>query len=118
MAYHPLNLALAFLLELAALAAMGYGGWHHNSGWRYVLAFGVPLLAAACWGIFRVPNDPKAAPVQVPGFVRLLLEVAFFGGATWALFSAGQRHWALWFGGIVLAHYALSWDRLVWLLKQ
>ena len=33
MSAHPLNLALRFLLELAAWASMGYWGWKRGTGW-------------------------------------------------------------------------------------
>jgi hypothetical protein len=122
MASHPLNLTVRFLLELAALAALGYWGWHQSDGpLRYVLALSLPLLAATAWGIFNVPNDPSRsgqAPVPVPGLVRLGLELALFGLAAWALFDLGLTTlgWAM--GIIVLVHYGTSYDRLQWLIKQ
>lgn len=118
----PLNLALRFLLEIAGLVAMGYWGWAQGGGvLRYVLALGVPLVAAFCWGAFRVPGEAPAsggAPVAVPGPVRLLLELAVFGFATWGLADAGAPRAALVFGGAALLHYVLSYDRIAWLLRQ
>lgn len=32
MSQHPLNLALRFLLEIAASVAIGYWGWHQAEG--------------------------------------------------------------------------------------
>ena len=65
---HPLNLTLRFLLEIAMLIILADWGWHLTPGWpRYPAAIGFPVLAAALWGIFRIPNDPKAAPVPIPG---------------------------------------------------
>jgi hypothetical protein len=114
MADHPLNLALRFFLELAALFAMGYWGWTQHSGLaRFIWAVGLPLFTAALWGIFRVPGDPGNAPVAVPGPVRLLLEAAFFGTAVWALAASGRSGWALAFGLVVTIHYILSYDRVV-----
>ena len=122
MGSHPLNLALRFFLELGALVAMGAWGWQSTAGpWRYVLAFVVPVIAMALWGVFAVPQDPSrsgSAPVPVPGVARILLEAAFFGFATWTLFSSGHRVPALVFGALVLVHYALSFDRITWLLRQ
>ncbi len=75
MGSHSLNLALRFLLELAALGAMGYWGWTQHEGpvrWRW--AIGLPLVAAVLWGTFAVPNDPSRsgqAPVPIPGILRL-----------------------------------------------
>jgi hypothetical protein len=122
MASHPINLTIRFLLELAALAALGYWGWHQSDGAaRYVLALSIPLIAAAAWGSFNVANDPSRsgqAPVPVPGLVRLGLELALFGFATWALFDLDLTHlgWAM--AIIVLVHYGVSYDRVQWLIKQ
>lgn len=116
---HLLNLGLGFFLELAALFALGRWGWEQGSGiWRFVLALAVPAVAAALWGIFRVPNDPGPAPVAVPGIVRLLLEAAFFGCAVWALYAVGATTWAWLFAAALLLHYALDLPRVRRLLRQ
>lgn len=119
MSNHPLNLALRFLLEIVGLLALGYWGWTQHDGLaRWLWTLGLPLIAAALWGVFRVPDDPGPAPVAVPGLLRLLLELLYFGGATLALYAAGRPTWAAVFGGIVLLHYLASYDRVVWLLRQ
>lgn len=119
MAGNPLNLALRFLLELAALAAIGHWGWtQHGGATRWLLAIGLPVLAAAIWGVFRVPGDPGDAPVAVPGAVRLAIEGLFFGGAVWALFAADRPAWGWIFAAVTLAHYALSYDRVAQLLGR
>lgn len=119
MAQNPINLALRFILELAALYFIGRWGWTRHSGIvRYLLAIGLPLLAAAIWGIFRVPGDGGVPKVRVPGIVRLLIEVIYFGFAIWSLFDAGTIATGWTFGGIILFHYLISYDRIVWLLKQ
>ncbi|HSO28232.1 MAG TPA: YrdB family protein [Anaerolineales bacterium] len=119
MANHPLNLALRFLLELAGLFAYGYWGWTQHQGWaRWAWAVGLPVAAALAWGVFRVPGDPGNAPVAAPGWARLLLEVLFFGGAVWALYASGRVLWAASFAVVVLAHYAVSYDRILWLLRK
>ncbi len=119
---HPINLAARFFLELAALGAMGYWGWAIGSGpWRFVLAIGAPLIGAVLWGTFAVPDDPSRsgrAPVAVPGLVRLALEWAIFGFATWALYRAGQPRLSLIFGLLVVIHYVLSYDRMAWLGRR
>jgi hypothetical protein len=119
MGQNPVNLALRFFLELAALYFMGYWGWtQHDGVLRYLLAFGLPLLAASVWGMFRVPGDGGAPRVRVSGLVRLLIEVLFFGFAIWGLFDAGATTTGWIFGGLVLFHYLISYDRIGWLLKQ
>ncbi len=70
-----INLGLHFLLELCGLAALIYWGFQAAEGlMKIVLGVLLPLLAAAAWGTFKVPNDPGKAPVAVRGPVRLLLE--------------------------------------------
>lgn len=119
MANNPLNLALRFILELTGLFALSYWGWTQHSGMlRFVLAIGLPLLAAVLWGTFRVPDDPGKAPVAVPGMVRLLLEAVYFGAATLAFYVAGREVWGLIFGVVVLVHYVISYDRILWLLRR
>jgi Protein of unknown function (DUF2568) len=83
-----------------------------------VLAIAIPLIAAALWGTFRVPNDPGSAPVAVPGILHLSLELALFAFATWVLYDAGYSRLSAIFGIIVLLHYAISYDRIAWLIRQ
>jgi len=67
MSLHPISLALRFLLELAALIALGLWGAHQAG---IALALALPATAAALWGIFAVPGDPSRsgkAPVPVSG---------------------------------------------------
>ena len=82
MGSHPINLGFRFLLELAALIALGVWGWSLSTGaMRFVAALAAPIVAAAMWGLFNVPGDPSrsgAAPIQVRGTVRLVGELAFF----------------------------------------
>jgi len=118
----PINLAIRFLLELTALAALAYWGWTQHDGLlRIVLAIGLPVFAAVLWATFAVPDDPSRsgkAPVPVPGIVRLVLELAFFAFAAWALFDAGNTAASLILAVVVVIHYAVSYDRIAWLLKQ
>jgi hypothetical protein len=122
MSQNPLNLALRFALEIAALVALGYGGWHAGSGlWRFVLMIALPLLAALLWGGFRPPDEPHH-PTQprfaVSGKVRLLIEALVFGGGAWGLFSSGLTTLGWIYTIIVIVHYALSYDRMSWLLSH
>lgn len=121
-ATHPVNLAARFLMELAALAALGVWGWtQHEDAWRFVWAIGLPLLAAVAWGTFAVPDDPSRsgkAPIPVPGVLRLFLELAIFGAATWAFVSSGWSQAGMALALLVLIHYATSYDRIIWLLRR
>ena len=119
MSKNPVNLLVRFILELTALAALAIWGWtQHEGALRWVLAVGAPLLAAAAWGVFRVPNDPGPAPVRLSGIGRLLLEAIFFGTAVAALFAADRPAFAMILGAAIVIHYSLSWDRLAWLVRQ
>jgi hypothetical protein len=121
MGSNPINLALRFLLEIAALFALGYWGWTQHEGlWRFVWSIGLVILAAVIWGTFAVPEDPSRsgkAPVPVPGVVRLGIELAYFAAGTWAFIAAGQPLWGWTLGGLTLIHYILSYDRVLWLLR-
>jgi hypothetical protein len=115
---HPLNLALIFLLELAALAGIGYWGWQaDDSVFRYVLCMGLPTVAALIWGIFRVPNDPGKATVVIPGWLRLILEFTYFTIAVILLTLADKPMFAAVMAGLVILHYTTSYDRIRWLLR-
>ncbi len=122
MGSHPINLAIRFLLELSALLTMGVWGWRQSEGWfRFVLAPGIPIIVAVVWGTFAVPNDPSrsgAAPIAVPGILRLAIELAVFALAIWALADLGYTS-PSWILGIMVAiHYITSYDRILWLITQ
>ena len=122
MGSHPLNLALRFLLEVSALVAMGVWGWQYGEGWlRFVLAVGVPLVAAAIWGTFAVPDDPSrsgTAPIAVAGTFRLAIELAVFAFAVWAAYEVGFTKLSFALAVIVAIHYAASYDRVQWLIRR
>ncbi|MEX2589653.1 MAG: YrdB family protein, partial [Chitinophagales bacterium] len=100
----------------------GMWGWRQSEGWlRYALAIGIPLVLALIWGMFAVPNDSSrsgAAPIVTPGLVRLLIELCFFALASWSLYDMGMTKVGLAFGLIVILHYTISYDRILWLLSQ
>jgi hypothetical protein len=109
---NPINLLLRFLLELVMLAVIAYWGYHRFPNWQgIVAALAFPVLAATLWGVFRIPNDPKPAPVAIPGPLRLLLEWALFAWAVWALGNLGYNTAAWLLTGILVAHYLVSYDR-------
>jgi hypothetical protein len=122
MGYHPVNLAVRFLFEIAALIALGLMGWQYGSGiYRYVFAIGIPLSAAICWATFAVPDDPSRsgkAIVRVPGLFRLFLESVFFVSAIWSFFITGATIVGWVYMTVVLIHYLVSYDRVVWLIRQ
>jgi hypothetical protein len=115
---NPINLALRFLLEIAMLISPGYWGWHLTANWiQYVAALGIPVIAAVLWGVFRIPNDPKPAPVELPGIIRLLLELLLFGSAVLALNNLGYAQLSLIMAILVILHYLVSYDR-IWVMLR
>ncbi len=82
------NLLLRFLLELSALGALGYWGFHTVDGWigKLGLGIGTPLIAAVVWGVFVSPN--AAVPLSTP--LWLLVQVGVFGAAMAALLVSGR----------------------------
>ena len=122
MSKHPLNLVLRFLLEVTALVSIGYWGWHQFSGTlSFVVAFLFPVLAAVVWGVFAVRNDPTRSGktvINTPGYLRLVLELAVFGFGSWGLYDSGVKDFSVILLLLVVVHYAISYDRVFWLLKQ
>jgi hypothetical protein len=117
-----INLWLRFALELMALFGLGLASWRHSDGvLRWILVISVPVTAAALWGIFAVPDDPSRsgnAPIPVPGGLRLLLEFAILGGGAGAYIISGYRMPGLVMLAALVVHYAVSYDRVIWLLKS
>jgi len=122
MGSHPLNLAVRFILELSALTSIGIWGWKQSDDWiKFVLGIGLPILFAVIWGTFAVPEDPSRsgnAPIVVSGYIRLAIELAIFAAATWALYNIDYGRISLIFGTIVIVHYLVSYDRIIWLFRQ
>lgn len=123
MGSNPANLVFRFLLEIAAYGAIGFWGWQQveNILLKIALAIGLPVIAAVLWGTFAVPNDPSRsgkAPVPIPGWLRLILELAFFAFAVWALLDSEFEIPGFILAMLVLIHYTVSYDRLLWLVKQ
>jgi len=51
MGSHPINLAMRFILEIAALFVIGLWGWKLSDGWiRFAMALGFPIIIGAIWG--------------------------------------------------------------------
>ena len=122
MSKHPVNLAIRFVLEVAAIISFAVWGLKLLDTWvSIVLAVVLPVVFAMLWGVFAVPNDPSRSGktvIPTPGPVRLILELALFGAASWMLFDLAYLKAGGIFSALVLIHYASSYDRIIWLLKQ
>jgi len=122
MSSNPINLLVRFLMELAVLFSTGYWGWKMHSGiTRFILMLLLPLVLAAIWGIFSVADDPSRSGktvVAVSGIIRLIIELSFFAFGSWAIYKTGYPNIAWIFLVITIIHYLISYDRILWLLKQ
>ena len=84
-------LTVAFLSELAALAALAVWGWSAGSGSvRLLLAIGAPVVAAVLWGLFAAPQAVFDVPV-----LAAIVKVAVFGAAAAGLAAAGHPRLAV-----------------------
>lgn len=94
------NLALRFLLEIAALVALAYAGARVH----VALAIALPLVAAALWGRFAAPNsEHRLAP---PG--RRVVEALVFGGAAAGLIASGRTALGIAYGVTAAASSVLN----------
>lgn len=120
----PAQLALRFGLEIAALVAIGAWARHAavgSSALGVAAAVALPLAVVAVWGTFAVPNDPSRsgrAPVRVPGWLRLLIELAVFLSGAAALAALGRSWQFVTFATLCLLHHGLTLARIRWLLSQ
>lgn len=99
------NLGLRFLIELAALAAVGVWGAQAGSGTalHVALAIAAPIAAASVWGAFVAPK----AAVRVREVVRVAIELAVFAAAAAGLAAAGHPTLAVAFGAVAVANGVL-----------
>src|SRR4051794_11095392 len=99
------NLTLRFLLELAALVALGYWGFTVGDGplGKALLTLGAPLAAIVLWSLFGAPRAWR--PLTGPW--HLLLDAVVFGSAVPALMAAGQPVLALVFGVLLVVNRLL-----------
>ena len=98
------NLGLRFLIELAALAALGYWGSQAGKGTaaHVLFAISAPLAAAVLWGAFVAPK----AAVRVSETLRLAIELLVYAAATAGLAVADQTVLAIVFPVVAVANSA------------
>jgi hypothetical protein len=102
------NLLLAFLLELAMLAAFCFAGWSATQvTWlRIVLAIGLPALAIVLWAVWAAPRAGKRR-LKMPAL--LVFKAAIFVAAGAALFAAHQPFIASVFTALVAVNLVGMW---------
>src|SRR5262245_37321777 len=100
------NLAVRFLVELCALAALAYWGFSLDAPIvvRVVLGVTAPLVSALAWGAYVAPRARLSAPASM----RLTVELAVLGAAVVALAFTGPDGLAWAFGVLVVVNTALT----------
>lgn len=95
-----INLALAFLLELAMLAAFAVWGIYTGQSTlgKIGLGIGIPLAAAVIWGLFMAPRSS----MRLQGAAYLVLKILMFGVAVAALVAPGYTTLGVVFGAAAL----------------
>lgn len=105
------NLLVRFLLELAALGALGYWGARtgHGLAGKIALSAGVVLAAATAWGLVVAPN----ATFGSGALLRWGVELTVFACAAGALVATDRPRLAV----VLVVVYALNralmaaWDQ-------
>ena len=93
------NLALKFLLELAAFAALAY--WGADSS--ILLAIVAPAVAIALWAVLAAPKSER----RLPAAARVPFELLVFGAAVAGLAAAGATTAAVLLGVLVVVNAVL-----------
>jgi hypothetical protein len=103
---HTANETLAFLLELAALAALAWWGSTTGSSAlvHLILGLGAPLTAMVTWALFAAPK----ARIKMPMAGVLAVKAIVFGAAAIALWEVGHEILAIAFAVTALANTTIS----------
>ncbi|HEX3592092.1 MAG TPA: YrdB family protein [Pseudonocardiaceae bacterium] len=98
------NLGLAFLLELGAVTALAYWGFHTGTGLPTRLALGIvaPVVAVVLWSLFAAPQATFSIPA-----LAVATKILVFGGAALALWQLDYRVLAIAFPTVVIANLAV-----------
>lgn len=100
----PANLAVKFLLELAAFAAFCYWGARTGTGVAaVVLAIVTPAAAVAVWSVFAAPRAKRRLPLTA----RAPLELGVFALGAVALAAAGAAVLAIIFAVVAILNAVL-----------
>lgn len=98
---------LAFTLELAMLAALGYWGFHGDKKTpeKYLWGLGLPLLAIVLWWVWAAPKS--AHRLEQP--YLLAFKLVLFGVAAFGLHRSGQPVLAWWLAGLALLSVSVEY---------
>ncbi|WUQ34277.1 YrdB family protein [Streptomyces sp. NBC_00234] len=100
------NEVLAFFLELAALACLGWWGFATPDGTvaRLLLGVGTPAAAIVLWALFAAPR----ARFSLPLAGVLLVKAVVLGGGALAVLGLGHPLAALTFAVVLVANTGLA----------
>ncbi|MFE7356727.1 YrdB family protein [Streptomyces sp. NPDC057543] len=100
------NEVAAFLVELAALGALGWWGFDTGDGTvaRLLLGIGAPGAAVVIWWLFAAPR----ARFRPPLVGVLLVKAVVLGGGVYAVHAVGHPVTAVIFGGVVVVNTGLA----------
>ncbi|MEU6284252.1 YrdB family protein [Streptomyces sp. NPDC047028] len=104
--WYGVNELLAFLLELAALACLGWWGFTAGDGVgrHLLLGVGTPLVAVVAWGLFAAPRARLRPPL--PGV--LAVKAVVLGGGAAALYGVGHAVAAVAVAAVVVVNTAVA----------
>lgn len=87
------TLFLAFILEVGAILAIGYAGFHYDlpTIFQIILGIGLPVLFILFWGLYMAPKATKRLELKSYRIVKLGL----FIGAGGMLLSVNEPIWAI-----------------------
>lgn len=103
---HLGNEALAFLLELAALAGLALWGFSAGPGLgvQLLLGIGAPVVLIVVWALFCAPR----ATVKLPKVPLMVLRTALPLGAAVAVFATGWQIAAIVFAAVILINAIIA----------
>ena len=101
------NLALAFVLELAAIYILGCWGFQVNLPLMGQWYFGLltPFVFICAWYIFAAPKSKY----RLKGWKLYGYKFVAFTLAAWALWAGGLPQWATLFEAVVGVNLVLLW---------
>ena len=100
------NLGVLFLIELGALAAVGYWGFTRAvaTPLTWLFGLGAPAVLIVLWSRF----GSQKAPYKTRGAVRVGFELLWFGAGVAALSAAGAVGWAAAFAVVCAVSKSLA----------
>lgn len=95
-----LHQLLAFSLEMAMLAALGYWGFLEGkkAPLKYILGLGMPIAAIALWAMWAAPKS--SSRLEQP--YLLLFKLVLYGITAFGLHRSGLAYWSYWFAGLAV----------------